>query len=299
MTKILTISVVIPVFDKLDVLHTVLSFFGKQSFSRNDFEVIVVDDGSVERIGESLARRSFPFALNVIIQRNLGRAAARNSGVRQARGDVILFCDADRLPDPDLVSIHAAFHKRWPRSAAVGIPWDCFIPFEKIKLHGVDLLPDMRRLSRAPTYYRILSKLLPFEESQSSISWAGFLVGNSSVRRSDVLQSGGFDEDLTTWGVEHFEMAFRLSQKCGISVRYLHAGGNYHIPHPRSRSYFLSGIDASIEALRGKESHSALRLLRRFLIGELSLQDLEESFCGCISEQIATREPLFIREFRS
>jgi glycosyltransferase involved in cell wall biosynthesis len=293
------VSVIIPVFDKLRVLEVVLRYFEYQEWPADLFEVIVVDDGSPEGIGRALAACSFRFRLDVVIQENRGRAAARNAGLRRARGDVIVFCDADRIPDPALISTHAAFHERCRRSAAVGVPWDCFLSFETIQQGGPEMMPVIRRFARQPAYYNTMCKLLPAEDSHSPIAWAGFLVGNSSIRRSEAMQVGGFDEELKSWGIEHFDLAFRLMREQGTTVRYLHGGGSYHIPHARNPDYFRAGIEEGTKILAGKLGGQAIGLLRGFLFGELSLQEFERDYCGQISKQIMVQEPIFFRQLAS
>jgi cellulose synthase/poly-beta-1,6-N-acetylglucosamine synthase-like glycosyltransferase len=296
MSSPIAVSVIIPVFDRAAVLHAVLRHFEYQDFPKDRFEVIVVDDGSAEGIGRALAARSFRLQLDVIVQRNRGRASARNTGIQRARGGLIIFCDADRIPDPAFVSTHAAFHERNPGAAAVGVPWDCFLSFETIRQGGAELMPTIRKFSRQPAYYNLMCRLLPAADSLSPIAWAGFLVGNSSVRRCDVLQAGGFDEELTTWGLEHFELALRLMRQQGTAVRYLHGGGNYHVPHARDPDYFRAGIQEGVEVLAGKPSGGPIALLRSFMFGALSLQEFERGYCGRISERIVTAEPIFFRQ---
>lgn len=85
------ISVIIPVYQGEDTIQDCLNSVLGQTFS--DLEVIVVNDGSTDRTGGIL--RGFGHRIKVIDQENHGRNAARNRGWREARGEYLIFVDAD------------------------------------------------------------------------------------------------------------------------------------------------------------------------------------------------------------
>jgi len=86
-------SVVIPTYNRLGFLKQALSSVWIQTFA--DCEVIVVDDGSNDGTHEYLLHLGNK--VRVIKQANSGPGAARNCGVREARGDYIAFLDSDDL----------------------------------------------------------------------------------------------------------------------------------------------------------------------------------------------------------
>ncbi len=93
------ISIIIPVYNGEKHLYRCLNSIQNQTYK--DFEVIIVDDGSVDSSGEiceNIARKDARF--HVIHQKNAGVAVARNVALVQAKGDVI-FVDADDYVDPD------------------------------------------------------------------------------------------------------------------------------------------------------------------------------------------------------
>jgi GT2 family glycosyltransferase len=63
--------------------------------------------------------------------------------------------------------------------------------------------------------------------SRKKISWLYFLTGNASVRRTDLLRAGCFDESFTGYGHEDLELGFRLA-RLGIEICYEPAAVNYH-----------------------------------------------------------------------
>ena len=93
------ISVVIPLYNKEPIIErTINSVLSQSSF--NDFEVIVVDDGSTDG-SAAVVERFNDERIRLICQKNGGPSKARNTGVEHARGEWIIFLDADDelLPD--------------------------------------------------------------------------------------------------------------------------------------------------------------------------------------------------------
>jgi glycosyltransferase involved in cell wall biosynthesis len=87
------VSVVIPAFDAEKTVGAAISSALWQTY--DDFEVVVVDDGSRDSTGAIAA--AFPEPVRVVRQENAGVAAARNRGIAEAQGELIAFCDADDI----------------------------------------------------------------------------------------------------------------------------------------------------------------------------------------------------------
>ena len=98
------VSIVIPVFNRPDLLRGVLDGLVNQLLPVNCMEVLVCDDGSTEDLSKVIAefQERLP-GLQHLRQENRGPAAARNLGTRHAGADVVLYLDSDVLPDSDLV----------------------------------------------------------------------------------------------------------------------------------------------------------------------------------------------------
>lgn len=89
------ISVIIPAYNVSEFIGETLDSVFSQTFQ--DFEVIVINDGSPDTRELERVLQSFPSKLNYIKQENQGAAAARNAGVVAASGDLVAFLDADDL----------------------------------------------------------------------------------------------------------------------------------------------------------------------------------------------------------
>lgn len=93
----LKVSVIIPAYNAMVYLPETMKSVLKQTY--DDFEVIVVNDGSSDQTEQWVSQITDP-RVRLICQRNQGSSAARNTGINQARGEYIAFLDADDLWEP-------------------------------------------------------------------------------------------------------------------------------------------------------------------------------------------------------
>jgi glycosyltransferase involved in cell wall biosynthesis len=99
------VSVIIPTYNRAHLITEAVESVLAQTYQ--NFELIVVDDGSTDNTGQVL--RSFGSKIQLISQNNLGVAEARNIGIKTARGVYIAFLDADDLWLPDKLSSQIGF----------------------------------------------------------------------------------------------------------------------------------------------------------------------------------------------
>ncbi len=105
------ISLVIPAYNGASTLSALLDSVEAQDLPADQFEVILVDDGSTDRSAD-VARR-YP-RLQLMTQENRGPGAARNCGTRAAEGDIIAYTDADCILPPDWLEKHVRLHEQYP-----------------------------------------------------------------------------------------------------------------------------------------------------------------------------------------
>lgn len=195
---VLRFSVVIPTYQRRDLVMAALRALETQDQSER-YEVIVVVDGSTDGTSEALRELTTSFPLTVLEQRNQGRAAAVNHGAKVARGELILILDDDMEADQRLLAEHDRSHREGADVVLGHIPLHPDSP-ESFLCPGVAAWADRRadRLSSAttPELYDLVS-------------------GQMSLRNDVFRRIGGFDMDFTrdgTYGNEDLELGYRLRQ---------------------------------------------------------------------------------------
>jgi GT2 family glycosyltransferase len=207
----LELSVVIPTYNRLDTLTRVIPTLLEQDLASPKYELLVCDSNSNDGTREYLAQIS-------VLHPNVrhlsgsysGRAAARNAGIAAARGEIVLFNDADILAAPELLSTHLRRHRERRNIAVVGL---------EVQVADIEEYRYKRDHPAARGHLHA--------PSRKKLSWLYFLTGNASVRRDDLVSAGGFDEDFTGYGHEDLELGYRL-QKMGIQILYEPNAVSYH-----------------------------------------------------------------------
>jgi glycosyltransferase involved in cell wall biosynthesis len=204
------ISVVIGCYNQKPVLERVLPQYAQQVLSTDAFEVIIVDSSSTDGTTEFLANYSAPFQFRHLLRPNRGKAAARNIGVSEARGEWIIISDADMIPEPQFVQAHLEAHLQSSRPTCFeGLAWN----MDRLEwpIQKAQLTPQVG------THPRHLAKL----------GWYYFLTGNISFPKSLFMAFNGFDETFTGYGWEDLELGYRLTQS-NVPFLYLRTAVNYH-----------------------------------------------------------------------
>ncbi len=169
-----TVSVIVPVRDRREMLAELLVALDKQTY--RSFEVVVVDDGSLDGSGD-LARASIVSGWPVTVVRGNGEGAvrARQRGVDRARGAIFGFIDSDCLPDP-----------AWLEQAVAAMG------------DGAELVNGLTRPVRTPK---------PLERSMASGTEGLYPTCNVLYTRALYERLGGFDSAAASrWG-------FRLTRR--------------------------------------------------------------------------------------
>jgi glycosyltransferase involved in cell wall biosynthesis len=135
------VSVVIPTRDRLATLARALASIQAQSF--RDFEIVVVDDGSLDGTATWL-RTNWPAVSLVEIGQPCGAAAARNRGVERARGEIVAFLDDDDAWRPAYLEAQVAQLDAHPEADL------CTTGHIEIDAAGRVSRPDLGPLHRYP-----------------------------------------------------------------------------------------------------------------------------------------------------
>jgi GT2 family glycosyltransferase len=206
------LSVVIPTYNRRHSLQRVLEALDRQTLAPEAFEVVVVCDGPSDSTADYLAAAHFRYRLRWFVQANQGPAAARNRGVTEARGELIVFLDDDVVPDPTLLAAHVHAHARHGDQTIV---------------IGPMVLPQDWTL--APWSRWSQERLAEQYSAMARGDWAPtarqFYTGNTSLGRAHLTASGGFDPRFRR--AEDVELGYRLAER-GLRFVFCPEAVGYH-----------------------------------------------------------------------
>lgn len=98
------LSIIVPIYKVEPYLSKCIDSLLDQDLSKEDYEIILVDDGSPDRCGEICDEYASKYAnIRVVHRKNGGLSAARNSGIEIARGKYIQFVDSDDYLEPNVL----------------------------------------------------------------------------------------------------------------------------------------------------------------------------------------------------
>jgi GT2 family glycosyltransferase/peptidoglycan/xylan/chitin deacetylase (PgdA/CDA1 family) len=248
------LSVVIPTYNRCEILALTLPSVLAQDFAETSREIIVVVDGSTDGTLKMLSQPAFCH-VRVISQANSGLAAARNSGLKAARGHLVLFLDDDMQCGPSLFRLHVGAHRDRDQQIVEG---------------AIELSSD--DASRMVTHWRHQMTCRHFEEIRSKRDerwpWQAMRFANTSAPRSLLLEAGGFDERFR-FAHEDLEFGLRLAQTPAryryvpeIAVRHLNRKSVRDIIDRDAESYGRSHVLLS-RLHPSYRRHSRLGNLRR------------------------------------
>ncbi|MDI6642063.1 MAG: glycosyltransferase family A protein, partial [Elusimicrobiota bacterium] len=104
-------TIIIPTYNRKNVLRKCLNALSNQ-VCKSDFEVIIIDDGSTDGTEDFVKQliSITPYYVRYFRQKNKGPAAARNVGIKNATGEIILFMGDDIIADSNLLYEHLSWH---------------------------------------------------------------------------------------------------------------------------------------------------------------------------------------------
>lgn len=185
----LRVSVIIPTFNRLQLLEQTLVHLRKQSLSTAEYELIVVDDGSTPPVTLPPAD-SGPASTLIRFDEILERCVARNHGAEIARGEILVFLDDDLEVGPGFLAAHVEAQKEWPEAVA----------------GGCVLLPR-GALDQPFVRFRQEFELASQPTARGPMQNPGAAAGNFSMRRDAYRRLGGFDAAMV--GVEDLDFSYR------------------------------------------------------------------------------------------
>lgn len=202
------VSVIITTFNRRAILERTLAAWERQTWGR--LELIVVDDGSSDGTWEALEawrdHLGSRLAARIIHQGNAGQGLARNRGLEEAAGDLVLFAGDDIIPEPEMVEAHVRQHvETGDPCAVVG-----FTDWDRSAVHVTRAMELVNREGHQFGY--------AFMRDGEDVPYTCFYTSNISVPRT-VLGAQPFDSSFHVYGWEDVELGYRLSL-AGLRIVY-------------------------------------------------------------------------------
>ncbi len=218
--KIPTVSVVIPTYNRAHLVGRAIQSVLNQTYQ--DFEIIVVDDGSTDNTEEVVKSFNDPRIRYLRHDQNRGGSAARNTGINMARGEYIAFQDSDDEWLPEKLEKQMRVFENAP--AEVGVVYT-----------------DMWRIGKGEKRYWHSPKIMPEDGivyKQALDQVMGIGIQTAVIKRECFNVVGMFDENFPRF--IDLELFARLS-------KYYYF---YHINEPLVNFYDTGkGISNNNEAL--------------------------------------------------
>ena len=241
------VSVIIPTYNRKEVLERTLRAYSDQTYPEDKFEVIVIDDGSTdgtEQVVKSLVGGS-NYKLRYFKQDNKGPAAARNLGIKEAAGEIVLITGDDCIPDSKLIEEHVRYHDL-KASENVGV-------LGYTGLHPeIEETPFLEYIYQGPQFsYHTL-------KNGCEVSFGNFYTSNISMSKQKLIDIGLFDEDFKYAAWEDVELGYRL-YKTGFKVIYDQDAVTYHYHNSDLQSFIKRHILVGQSAIILYKKHPELK----------------------------------------
>jgi GT2 family glycosyltransferase len=201
-------SVIISTYNRCEALVLSLEALGRQTVPPDQYEVLVVDDGSSDGTYETLGQMTLPCALGLFRQpENQGISAGRNLAIGAARGRYLIFVSDDLIVPEGFVAMHLATLERFPGSWVVGgikqLDSICQTPFGRY----------LDTLEKSWEEARKIRQIAPMTWELSSPT-----ARNLSLPRADLDKIGVFDEQFRM-SCEDQDLAHKAEQ---IGIRFVY-----------------------------------------------------------------------------
>lgn len=217
MEKII-ISIIIPTFNRKDILINTLIALNRQTYDLSEVEVIIIDDCSPVNPESEVMNLETKYKLRFLREReNIGQGQIRNKGIKLAHGEYVFFLGDDTIPEQNFIEEHMSLHKKYSGIAVLGqVLWapelrNEFMNFvEKIQFH----------------YHTIKDK----ENVKLHFYTSNISLGKKWFKNEE------YSPEFRNYGLEDIELGYRL-EKRGLRVVYNPKAIVYHF-HPYSFGQF-------------------------------------------------------------
>jgi GT2 family glycosyltransferase len=201
-------SIIITTYNRREALMQTLEALAHQTVSPDQYEIIVVDDGSTDDTYEKVTAMSVHCGLNCFRhQKNLGISAGRNLAIRNAKGRYLILVSDDLLVPENFIASHLDTLERFPGWWVVGA-------FKQ--LESLIETPFGRYLNQEEKSYERMRVESQVGEGLWEMIWP--TARNLSLPRSDLEQTGLFDEQFRH-SCEDQDLTHRARE---VGIRFLY-----------------------------------------------------------------------------
>jgi LmbE family N-acetylglucosaminyl deacetylase/glycosyltransferase involved in cell wall biosynthesis len=255
-------SVVVPTYNRRELLRHTLDSLSRQTLDQGAFEVLVVDDGSTDDTTSFITTYRALRTLRYFHQEDRGYrvARARNLGLQAAAGRVCVFVDSGVLLAPGALEAHLAHHGDPARPVAVSGYVHGFNEnnedAEEISrlIDPADVDGSIARLAAGGRFADIRESFYARygdDFGHLPAPWLMFWCCNASAPTDLLRAVGGFDEAFQSWGAEDVDLSYRL-HRAGAHHLVERAAAAIHEPHPKSYEANMASVDGNYRYFAAK-----------------------------------------------
>jgi glycosyltransferase involved in cell wall biosynthesis len=208
------ISVVIPTYNRADLLAAALQSLRGQDISREEFEVVVVDDGSTDQTAEVCRTFGAEMQVRYVQLSHVGTSAAKNLGIFLSRGVLTFLFDDDDVATPDLLRMHIQSHQQHPEEEVAILGYTTWAP-------GLEKSEVMHFVTDVGHYLFSYGNL----RDGQILDYTHFWTGRISCKRTFLVRRGVFNPDIQP-AYEDIELGYRLARH-GLKILFNRAAVSY------------------------------------------------------------------------
>lgn len=191
-----------------------LESLARQTLSPNQYEVVVVDDGSTDETADVCERFRSRVQLRYAAIANSGISAAKNLGLFMSEAPIALFLDDDDVADSGLLRAHIDAHARHRDENIAVLGFTTWDP----RLEVTPVMEYVTEIGQLLFSYRSIA-------DGQQLDYTYFWGGRSSCKRRFLSQHGIFNQDFRAI-IEDIELAYRLS-KHGLRVVHVRTAASF------------------------------------------------------------------------
>lgn len=218
-------SVIIPTYNRAELLRKTIISLCNQNISKDQYEVLICDDGSEDETKNVVEKFSEKINIKYLFQEHngFGAARARNMGIKNSQGKLCVFLDSGLIVSCKFIEEHIkanendkdvvigdviGFSQYYIENSEFTDVLNCGKNVdEKIEILRESGFDDLRH-----SLYRRLGEDLRKWPAPWTILWSG----NFSVKRNFLISIGLFDEWYNTWGGEDTDLGIQLYSNSGV-----------------------------------------------------------------------------------